>query len=72
MLRSTILFRLRGLELIGLFRVQGNDTILDLGCGTGKLTVELGILGPRTGLDPSPEMLSEARKTIIASSLRHL
>jgi len=53
-----------GRELIGLARVRKNDAILDLGCGTGKLTVELArqaLKGRVTGLDPSPEMLDKAR-----------
>ena len=37
------------------------DLVLDLGCGTGAMTVELARRGyDMTGLDLSPEMLSEA------------
>ncbi len=53
-----------GRELIGLATAREQDSILDLGCGTGKLTVELARLAPKgrvTGLDPSPEMLDKAR-----------
>lgn len=53
-----------GRELIGLAKVRENDAILDLGCGTGKLTVELARQAPHgrvTGLDPSQEMLDKAR-----------
>jgi len=54
-----------GRELLGLAGPRENDSILDLGCGTGKLTVELARLalqGRVTGLDPSPEMLARARE----------
>lgn len=55
-----------GRELIGLAGVRENDAILDLGCGTGKLTVELAGLVPGgrvVGLDPSLEMLDKARES---------
>ncbi len=54
-----------GRELIAMAGIRKNDEILDLGCGTGKLTVELVRLAPLgrvTGLDPSPEMLAKARE----------
>ncbi len=58
-----------GRELIVMAGVRENDAILDLGCGTGKLTVELARLAPQgrvTGLDPSPEMLTKAREASAA------
>ena len=54
-----------GRELIALARVCDSDSILDLGCGTGKLTVELAGLACRgsvVGLDPSREMLDKAQE----------
>ncbi len=54
-----------GRELIVLAKVRESDSILDLGCGTGKLTVELARLACRgsvVGLDPSREMLDKARE----------
>jgi SAM-dependent methyltransferase len=37
-------------------------SVVDLGCGTGRLAVELARRGHRvTGIDPSPEMLAVAR-----------
>lgn len=53
-----------GRELIALARVREQDSILDLGCGTGKLTIELARLaskGSVVGIDPSEEMLDKAR-----------
>ncbi|MDH4162550.1 MAG: class I SAM-dependent methyltransferase [Nitrospirota bacterium] len=53
-----------GRELISLAQVREDDHILDLGCGTGKLTIELARLATKgrvTGLDPSEEMLKKAR-----------
>ena len=58
-----------GRELIAVAGIRENDAILDLGCGTGKLTVELARLarlGRVTGLDPSPEMLAKAREASAA------
>ena len=43
------------------------DTVLDIGCGTGEATrilaQRVGPTGEVLGLDPSPAMLSEARRT---------
>lgn len=53
-----------GKDLISLAGIKRTDTILDLGCGTGKLTLELERLAPEgsvTGLDPSDEMLKKAQ-----------
>jgi trans-aconitate 2-methyltransferase len=53
-----------GRELIALAGVREHDAILDLGCGTGKLTIELARLaskGSVVGIDPSEEMLDKAR-----------
>lgn len=54
-----------GRELIAMAQVRENDSILDIGCGTGKLTLELARLAPGgavTGIDPSREMLDKARE----------
>ncbi|MDA8388747.1 MAG: methyltransferase domain-containing protein [Nitrospiraceae bacterium] len=54
-----------GRELIRLARVKETDSVLDIGCGTGKLTIELASLaskGSVLGIDPSGEMLKKARK----------
>src|SRR3954447_12499270 len=40
-----------------------SQTVLDVGCGTGRSMIRYGARGARTfGVDPSPEMLAEARK----------
>lgn len=42
---------------------EGRLAVLDLGCGTGRLAVELARRGHRvTGADPSPGMLDVARR----------
>ena len=54
-----------GRELIAMAAVRAEDSILDIGCGTGKLTCELAGLahkGKVVGIDPSFEMLQKARK----------
>jgi trans-aconitate 2-methyltransferase len=52
-----------GMELIEISRVRATDSVLDIGCGTGKLTIELARLaakGAVVGIDPSAEMLERA------------
>lgn len=46
------------------FALTADDTVLDLGCGTGQLTVPLAArTGRVVGLDPEPDMLGHARRT---------
>ena len=50
------------LEQIGL---SGSETILDVGCGDGKITAEMSQLVPDgkvIGVDPSPEMIEYAKE----------
>lgn len=51
-------------ELIGKQHLQGNETILDFGCGDGKITAEISRLldtGKIIGVDISSEMVSFAK-----------
>ncbi|MDI6728924.1 MAG: methyltransferase domain-containing protein [Thermodesulfovibrionales bacterium] len=54
-----------GRELIAMSCVKADDSILDIGCGTGTLTIELACLahkGKVVGIDTSIEMLEMARE----------
>lgn len=47
-------------------RIQPGARVVDVGCGTGALTLEVtarvGVAGTVTGVDPSPDMLGVARR----------
>jgi ubiquinone/menaquinone biosynthesis C-methylase UbiE len=62
-----------GRELIEMADVRDDDSILDIGCGTGTLTIELARLahkGKVVGIDSSIEMLERAReKTLSANNI---
>jgi SAM-dependent methyltransferase len=48
-------------DLARQFRLDGTGRLLDLGCGTGQLTLPLaGHVAEAVGMDPEPEMLAEA------------
>ncbi|MGH7979837.1 MAG: class I SAM-dependent methyltransferase, partial [Limisphaerales bacterium] len=50
-------------ELIGKLGLRGNEHILDVGCGDGKVTAEIAFAlpnGSATGIDASAEMISFA------------
>ena len=54
-----------GLDLIDLLKIRDGMNILDVGCGTGGLTVKLAYLTPHgqvTGVDASEGMIKLARK----------
>jgi len=62
-------------ELIARLQLRGNERILDVGCGDGKVTAELarGVSkGAVTGIDSSPDMIRFARKTFPASKTPNL
>jgi trans-aconitate 2-methyltransferase len=53
-------------ELIAKLNLSGDEHILDVGCGDGKVTAELARAVPRgsvTGMDASPQMIEFAKKT---------
>ena len=53
-------------ELIARLNLRGDEHILDVGCGDGKVTAEIARAVPRgsvTGIDASAEMIAFARKT---------
>ncbi|HEX8949672.1 MAG TPA: methyltransferase domain-containing protein [Dissulfurispiraceae bacterium] len=58
-----------GRELLDMARICETDYVLDIGCGTGNLTVEVAhraTKGGVVGIDPSEEMLEKARKVSAA------
>jgi SAM-dependent methyltransferase len=49
-------------DLVARFHLDGTGRLLDLGCGTGQLTLRLAEhVAAAIGIDPEPEMLTEAR-----------
>lgn len=61
--------------LLDRLRLRGDETVLDLGCGDGKITVEVARLVPRgkaVGIDSSPEMIGFARARFPSSCYPNL
>ena len=69
---DTFLFRGQWRELrkktINLARIQFGEQVLDVGCGTGTLVLEVarrvGSIGRVVGVDPSSEQISHARSKV--------
>ena len=60
-----------GASLIGLLQPKPGERILDLGCGTGRLTKEIAQSGADVvGIDSSPEMIAKAKQDYPASPVR--
>jgi trans-aconitate 2-methyltransferase len=62
-------------ELIAKLDLRGNEHILDVGCGDGKVTAEIAQAVPRgsaAGVDASPEMIEFARKTFPPGAIPNL
>jgi len=54
-------------------KLKPGDKVLDVGCGTGNLTLTakeyVGPSGSATGIDASPEMIDKARRNAVHSGL---
>lgn len=62
-------------ELIAKLNLRGDEHILDVGCGDGKVTAEIARNLPRgaaVGIDASPQMIAFARKTFPPSAISNL
>ena len=62
-------------ELIAKLKLRGDERVLDLGCGDGKVTAELARTvpcGEVTGVDASADMVAFAKKTFGASKISNL
>jgi trans-aconitate 2-methyltransferase len=62
-------------ELIAKLKLAGDEHILDVGCGDGKVTAEIARALPRgsaTGIDASPQMIGFARKTFLTTEFPNL
>src|SRR5215472_2782175 len=58
---------LKVLKKLESFTLEGNEHILDAGCGSGRVTAELLKVFPRAtvmGVDASQNMVNEARKSV--------
>ena len=62
-------------EIIAKLHLRGDEHILDVGCGDGKITAELARAVPRgfvVGIDASPQMIAFAKKTFPAKKFPNL
>ncbi len=62
-------------QLIGPYPLNGNERILDFGCGDGKITAELSHCLPNgqiLGVDLSDQMLHFARRAFPKENFPHL
>jgi trans-aconitate 2-methyltransferase len=58
-----------GADVVGRLELHGHETIVDAGCGTGRVTATLVPLVPRghvIGIDGSPAMVEQARNVLPA------
>ncbi|MEU9508016.1 methyltransferase domain-containing protein [Micromonospora sp. NPDC048170] len=52
--------------VVGAFGLGDGDTVIDLGCGTGQLSLPLAArVGTVVGVDPEPDMLALARRAAL-------
>jgi trans-aconitate 2-methyltransferase len=62
-------------EALGLLKLRGTERVLDLGCGSGKVTAQIASRlgrGSILGVDSSAEMIVFAEKTFPASTFPNL
>lgn len=60
-------------HVIARFGLDGTGRLLDLGCGTGQLTLPLsGFVAEAVGMDPEPEMLAAAAAQAQAASVANV
>jgi trans-aconitate 2-methyltransferase len=62
-------------ELIAKLKLRGNEHILDVGCGDGKVTAEIARSLPQgsaTGMDASPQMIEFAKRAFPAAGFSNL
>jgi trans-aconitate 2-methyltransferase len=62
-------------ELIGLLHLKPDDSVLDIGCGDGRMTAEIAKLVPRggaVGVDKSSEMVAFARERFSGADFPNL
>jgi len=62
-------------ELIARLKLRGDEHVLDVGCGDGKVTAEIARAVPRgrvLGVDASAEMIAFAKKTFPTSKISNL
>lgn len=62
-------------ELRQNLNLQGNESVLDVGCGDGKITADFATTLPRgrvTGVDSSPEMIAYATRTYVSKQYPNL
>jgi len=62
-------------ELIAKLNLRGDEHILDVGCGDGKVTAEIARAVPRgsvTGADASPQMIEFAKKNFSGGKILEL
>ena len=58
--------------LAGTFGLTGDDVVIDLGCGTGQLTLPIARrVRAVAGVDPEPDMLARARQAAADQGIRN-
>jgi len=59
--------------LVGTFGLTGQDVVVDLGCGTGQLTLPMAArVRAVVGVDPEPDMLQRARRAARERDVRNV